>query len=95
MTPEVIARHIAERCRCNTIIDAFCGVGGNTIQFALTCERVIAIDIDPVRLACARHNAKVYGVADRIEFILGDYITLIPRLRVHIHTVKSMCAISH
>lgn len=23
------------------------GVGGNAIQFATTCERVIAIDIDP------------------------------------------------
>jgi hypothetical protein len=26
VTPEAIARHIAERCRCNTIIDAFCGI---------------------------------------------------------------------
>ena len=39
VTPEKIAEHIAERCRCDTIIDAFCGVGGNTIQFAFTCER--------------------------------------------------------
>jgi hypothetical protein len=31
--------HIAERCRADTIIDAFCGSGGNAIQFAFTCER--------------------------------------------------------
>ncbi|KAF9231298.1 RNA cap guanine-N2 methyltransferase-domain-containing protein [Melanogaster broomeanus] len=75
VTPELIADQIAERCRCDTILDAFCGVGGNAIAFAKTCERVIALDISPVRLALARHNAVIYGVADRIEFILADYIS--------------------
>jgi trimethylguanosine synthase len=36
---------------------------------------VIALDTDPTRLALARHNAVIYGVADRIEFILADYIS--------------------
>jgi len=35
---------------------------------------VIALDTSPVRLACAAHNARVYGVADRITFILGDWV---------------------
>ncbi|WAR24071.1 TGS1-like protein [Mya arenaria] len=52
VTPEKIAEHIADRCRCDVILDAFCGAGGNSIQFAFTCERV-------------------YGVEDRIEFIVG------------------------
>lgn len=39
VTPEKIADQIAERCRCDVIIDAFCGVGGNAIAFAKTCER--------------------------------------------------------
>ena len=39
VTPELIANQIAERCRCDTILDAFCGVGGNSIAFAKTCER--------------------------------------------------------
>ncbi|KAG9323037.1 hypothetical protein KVV02_001692 [Mortierella alpina] len=81
VTPEKIAAHIAARCASDIIIDAFCGVGGNSIQFALTCHRVIAIDIDPVRLECAKNNARVYGVEDRIEFICGDYMTLIPGLK--------------
>ncbi|GJJ74671.1 trimethylguanosine synthase [Entomortierella parvispora] len=84
VTPEKIAAHIAERCRTDVVIDAFCGVGGNSIQFALRCHRVIAIDIDPVRLECARHNAKIYGVDDRIEFICGDFMTLIPRLKADV-----------
>jgi len=80
-TPEKIAEHIAERCRCDLVVDAFCGVGSNTIQFAFTCERVIAIDIDPVKVACAMHNAEIYGVADRIEFIVGDYFHIMPQLK--------------
>ncbi|KAM0748189.1 S-adenosyl-L-methionine-dependent methyltransferase [Meredithblackwellia eburnea MCA 4105] len=75
VTPENIAAQIAERCRCGVVVDAFCGVGGNAIQFAFTCEKVIAIDNSLTRLACAKHNAKVYGVDDRITFILGDFVT--------------------
>ncbi|KAL5513729.1 TGS1 [Sanghuangporus vaninii] len=74
VTPEKIAEQIAERCRCDTILDAFCGVGGNAIAFAKTCHRVIAIDNSPLRLALARHNAAVYDVQDRIEFVLADFL---------------------
>ena len=67
VTPEAIAQHIAERCRCDVIIDAFCGVGGNAIQFAQTCNHVIAIDIDPEKIRLARHNAKIYGVSTTVS----------------------------
>ena len=43
---------------------------------------VIAIDIDPVKVACAVRNAEIYGVADRIEFIVGDYFHIMPHLNV-------------
>lgn len=71
-----------------TVLDAFCGIGGNTIQFALStsCKRVIAVDKDQTAIDCAKHNAKVYGVLDKIEFIVGDVFQLIeerdPRLVV-------------
>ncbi|CAH1399591.1 unnamed protein product [Nezara viridula] len=81
VTPEKVSSHTAERCRCDVMIDACCGAGGNTIQFAFTCERVIAIDIDPQKIQLARHNAKVYGVEDRIEFIVGDFLKLAPTLQ--------------
>ena len=42
---------------------------------------MIAIDIDPVKIEYARHNAEVYGVADRIHFILGDYLKVAPTLK--------------
>lgn len=76
VTPEKVAKHLAERLRCGIIIDGFCGSGGNAIQFAMCCDHVIAIDIDPVKLEMAKHNAKIYNVENKIEFILGDFLQL-------------------
>uniref|UniRef100_A0A087X6T2 Trimethylguanosine synthase n=1 Tax=Poecilia formosa TaxID=48698 RepID=A0A087X6T2_POEFO len=86
VTPEKIAEHIALRVEqsfadSQVVIDAFCGVGGNAIQFALTGKRVLAIDIDAERLAMARHNSVVYNVVDRIDFLQGDFLQLAPTLR--------------
>ncbi|KAM6349610.1 trimethylguanosine synthase [Podargus strigoides] len=88
VTPEKIAEHIAIRVsqsfNCDIIVDAFCGVGGNAIQFALTSKRVIAIDIDPEKLSLARNNAEVYGVADQIEFVCGDFMVLAADLQADV-----------
>lgn len=74
VTPEAIAQQIAARSSCNLIVDGFCGAGGNAIQFARTCQKVIAIDKDPNKIRLAKHNSKVYGVSDRIQFICTDFI---------------------
>ncbi|NXA37141.1 TGS1 synthase, partial [Eudromia elegans] len=88
VTPEKIAEHIAVRVSqtfdCDVIVDAFCGVGGNAIQFALTSKRVIAIDIDPEKLSLARNNARVYGVEEHIEFICGDFMVLASELKADV-----------
>ncbi|XP_075145268.1 uncharacterized protein LOC142220169 isoform X2 [Haematobia irritans] len=76
VTPEKVAKHLADRLKTTIMVDGFCGSGGNAIQFALTCEKVIAIDIDPVKLEMAKHNAKIYNVSHKIEFILGDFLQL-------------------
>lgn len=84
VTPELVAKNTAERCKCDVIIDAFCGAGGNTIQFAQTCKKVIAIDIDSKKIEMARHNSEVYGVSDKIEFIVGDYVSLSSKLKADV-----------
>ncbi|XP_035210944.1 trimethylguanosine synthase-like isoform X2 [Stegodyphus dumicola] len=84
VTPEKIAQHIAERCACGIIVDAFCGAGGNTIQFAHTCNHVIAIDIDPKKVEMAKNNAKVYGVDQYIDFIVGDFFSIAPSLKADV-----------
>lgn len=60
----------------DSVLDGFCGVGGNAIAFALAGLRVVAVDSDPVRVALARRNADAFGVD--IDVRLGD-------LRDHIH----------
>ncbi|XP_037792039.1 trimethylguanosine synthase-like [Penaeus monodon] len=84
VTPETIAIHHAYRCRCDVVVDAFCGAGGNAIHLAETCKHVVAIDIDPEKIAMAYHNASVYGVADRIDFIVGDFFKLAPFLKADV-----------
>uniref|UniRef100_A0A2H1VEG5 Trimethylguanosine synthase n=1 Tax=Spodoptera frugiperda TaxID=7108 RepID=A0A2H1VEG5_SPOFR len=81
VTPKVVARHIAEKYQYDVVLDAFCGAGGNTIQFARTYNRVVAIDIDPNKIAMTKHNATIYGVHEKIEFITGDFFELAPRLK--------------
>lgn len=82
VTPESIAEHIAQRMACRTVVEGFCGVGGNAIQLAFYCRNVIAIDIDPEKIKKARHNAAIYGVDDRIQFICGDYFTVINEMKI-------------
>ncbi|WJX15915.1 hypothetical protein P8452_06010 [Trifolium repens] len=81
VTPEVIAHYQASRCASGTVIDCFTGVGGNAIQFAQRCNHVIAIDIDPLKIGFARHNAAIYRVDDLIDFIIGDFFVLAPKLK--------------
>lgn len=73
VTPESVARHIADRMKYNLVVDGTCGVGGNAIQFALNSHRVIAVDTMAERLQDAAHNAGIYGVRDRIEFVCDDF----------------------
>jgi len=84
VTPEKIAEQVAQKCRCDIVLDAFCGVGGNAIQFALTCGRVIAVDIDRDKIAMARHNARVYGVEHKIDFIIGDFFQVVPYIKADV-----------
>ena len=45
---------------------------------------MIASDIDPQKIQLARHNARVYGVEDRIEFVIGDFLKLAPTLKADV-----------
>ncbi|XP_010922735.3 uncharacterized protein [Elaeis guineensis] len=81
VTPELIARHHASRCGNGIVIDCFTGVGGNAIQFAMKSSHVIAVDINPQKIEYAQHNASIYGVNDRIDFVVGDFFQMACRLK--------------
>ncbi|XP_044441255.1 trimethylguanosine synthase isoform X1 [Triticum aestivum] len=112
-TPEAIAAAQAARAApAGLVLDAFAGVGGNSIQFAarrvpaapfrfrvarllrsrtvnivagILCScrgcYVVAVEIDPRKVELARHNARIYGVEDMIEFVVGDFFLLAPYLK--------------
>lgn len=83
LTPEGLAAELAARVASTqgvTVVDAGCGAGGNSIAFARAGCAVTAIEADASRLEDARHNARVYGVADRIAFVHGDALERVPQL---------------
>jgi len=79
LTPEALALTLGERAQGLRVIDACAGAGGNAIGFARAGCSVTAIEINRDRLAMARHNARLYGVENRIEFILGDARRILPQ----------------
>lgn len=64
---------VIRRCPKGRVIDAFAGVGGNAIQFALAGHNVTAIEIDNTRCSMMEHNASIYGVRDAITIVYRDF----------------------
>jgi len=60
------------------VLDAFCGVGGNMIQFARKCGYCVASDLDLQKLQYAQHNAQVYNLQEPadLHLIHEDYLRL-------------------
>ena len=51
------------------------------------------MELDGQRLALARHNAEVCGVAGKIEFVHGDFFKVAPGLQVSVSR-GSACSMS-
>jgi trimethylguanosine synthase len=73
------------------IVDACCGVGGNTTAFARCIPNAVAIgiDTDPVRILCARVNSGVCGLSSRMDFVRDDAIRFMHGLRQSVRFVFS------
>jgi predicted RNA methylase len=53
------------------MIDACCGIGADSLAFAAAGGEVLGLDIDPVRVAIAQHNAVALGM-DKARFQVAD-----------------------
>jgi hypothetical protein len=84
LTPESLALALGTLAAGRSVVDACCGSGGNALGFARAGSPVTAIELAPERLAEARHNARVYGVARAITFEQGDACALVPGLHASI-----------
>jgi len=45
---------------------------------------VIACDIDPDKIKLAQHNAEIYGVAHKIDFVVGDFFQIYQKLKADV-----------
>lgn len=72
-TPESLAFRIAAGL-WGRVLDGTCGIGSIAIALARTptIDAVVAVDVSPDRIAMARHNARLYGVEQRIHFRVAD-----------------------
>jgi trimethylguanosine synthase len=94
----MINRKVAEDLRNLTpasktvLIDMFAGAGGNVIAFALSNQwlTIIAIEKNPSVIACAQHNAGIYGVADQITWVNDDCFSYMSGISSSIDPAKTV-----
>jgi len=70
---ETIAAYRADRLKNagRRVADLCCGIGGDLIALAKASE-VLAVDRDETHARLARHNAAVYGRAQRVTAVVAD-----------------------
>ena len=73
--PECVAEHISSQIRCETLMDAYCGVGSMVMKFANTCTEVLAVDDNVCKLECLHRNANIYGI-DNFQIIHTNFLTV-------------------
>ncbi|MBK7893402.1 MAG: class I SAM-dependent methyltransferase [Candidatus Promineifilaceae bacterium] len=81
---EGVAQHRTRRFAalgCTHIADLGCGIGGDAIALASQAE-VTGVEWDPVRLAMAQENVRVYGFAERFHPLQADLHSLRPLAQV-------------
>jgi SAM-dependent methyltransferase len=59
------------------VADLGCGIGGDSLALAAVAD-VTGVDWNPVRLAMAQENGRVYGHAARFHPLLADLMELLP-----------------
>jgi hypothetical protein len=55
-TASPVGRHRAQRFQGRVVHDVTCSIGADLVEIAKVAERSVGSDLDPVRLAMARHN---------------------------------------
>ena len=65
----VISQYRASRLASLSVLDLCCGIGADTIAFAASGRKALGLDIDPVRIAIARHNADALGLCAQFEVV--------------------------
>jgi len=67
----LLARHMGVR-PTDVVLDLGTGAGFLAVLAARTARRVVATDVLPACVECARANATMNGLLDKVEFHLGE-----------------------
>jgi hypothetical protein len=70
-TPKEIADYIAERLKCDIIIDLCSGIGAQSFSFSKQCKKVYSVEINKDRFIYAKNNFP----EKNIQFINGDVLS--------------------
>ena len=70
--PHIVPFAEFDRWAGKSVLEVGCGIGTDTIRFARAGATVTAIDVSGQSLDLARRRAEVYGLEDRIRFVLAD-----------------------
>ena len=62
-----ISQYRAGKVASPSVLDLCCGIGADTIAFAAAGRTALGLDIAPLRIAIARHNAEALGIAAQFE----------------------------
>jgi ubiquinone/menaquinone biosynthesis C-methylase UbiE len=60
------------RWRDATVLELGCGIGTDAINFGRAGARVMAVDLSEASASLAEQRAEVFGLEDRITFVLGN-----------------------
>jgi release factor glutamine methyltransferase len=61
----------------DVVLDMGTGCGILGVVVAEKAAKVVAVDVNPYAVRCAKKNAKLNGVSDKIFFVQGDLFTAI------------------
>ena len=79
VTPEEISDYISsiipDSLNCS-ILDGFCGCGGNIISFSKNFKKVFANDLFESKINMTKNNSKIYNCPDNIVYFNKDYFDL-------------------
>ena len=79
VTPEEISEYISSiipNSSISTILDGFCGCGGNTIFFSKKFKKVYANDLFESKINMTKNNAKIYNCPENIVYSNQDFLNL-------------------
>lgn len=67
----LVRQYRAGYCDGAIVVDVCCGIGTDAMALAETADSVLGLDIDPVRIAIATHNAQIMGLSN-LRFEVAD-----------------------